>query len=90
MLTQPGADIDGITAKIRAIVAEQTDLRCLALTTLEDSPENKAAIDALNNAAANLNKEAANIKDTATALTAAANVVDAASSLITSLTPFLA
>lgn len=90
LLTQPDADIDSINAKIRALVAEQTDLRCLALTTLEDSPENQAAIAALNTASANLTSEAQNIKDIATAINAAAKVISAASSLISAFAPFLA
>jgi septal ring factor EnvC (AmiA/AmiB activator) len=90
MLTQDGADVSGITAQIRALVAEQTDLRFLALRTLEDSPENKKAIDDLNAASKALSDEAANIGAVATALNDAAKVMSAAASLVTALAPFLA
>jgi 2-phospho-L-lactate transferase/gluconeogenesis factor (CofD/UPF0052 family) len=90
MITAPGADIPGINKQIRALIAEQTDLRALDLHTSVDSDVNRLAIAAVNAASAALNTEAANIKEVASAIAAAANVVSAASSLITSLAPFLA
>jgi hypothetical protein len=89
MIGQPGADVDGISKQIRALVSEQTDLRFLELRALEDSPENKAAINSLNAASAALNTEAANIGKVATALNDAAKVINAAAGLVTALTPFL-
>lgn len=89
MLTQDGADVDGIGVKIRALIAEQTDLRFLALRTLEDSPANKQAIDMLNAASKTLTDEAARIKEVATAIADAAKVLSAAASLVTALAPFL-
>ena len=90
MVARPGADVDGITGQIRALVAEQTDLRFLELRALEDSPANQAAIASLNAASTALNNEAANIGRVATALNDAAKVVSAAAGLVTALTPFLA
>lgn len=89
MIQQPGADIPGVNAKIRALVAEQTDLRTLALKQDVDDASNQAAITALEGAAKSLTAAAGQIKNVATALNEAAQVVTAASSLTTALAPFL-
>ncbi len=90
LIQQPGADIPGINAKIRALVAEQTDLRTLALKQDVDDASNQEAINALAGASKKLTDAAGEIKEVATALDDAAAVVNAASSLITALAPFLA
>ncbi len=89
MIVLPGADIAGINGQITALQGKQGEIRTQALRTIEDSPENKQAIAAMNAAAAALKTEAAQIGTLATALTQAAKVVTAATSLITTFAPFI-
>jgi DNA repair ATPase RecN len=86
---QPGADIPGINAQIRALTAKVTGIRTLALQQDLDDAPNQSAITTLTDAAKSLTAAAGEIKNVATALNDAVQVVNAASSLIKALAPFI-
>lgn len=87
---QPGADIGKFTAQIEALEERQADLRTLALASIESSPENQAAIAAVNGSAAKLQTEAGNITTVANALNTAAQIVTCAADLFAALGTFVA
>ena len=88
LMNQPGADIPGIATQIEALQAKQTDLRDMALGTIQATEADRDAIAAVTAAAVSLSKEASKIKDAASALTTAIKVVSAAGSLVTALAGF--
>ncbi len=85
---QPGADIPRLIAKIEALQAQQTNLRTMALVSAEESPENQAAIAAINAVATDLKSEAENITSVAAAFNTADKVMGYAVDLATSLATF--
>ena len=87
---QPGADFAKFTAQIEALEDRQADLRTLTLALIESSPENQAAITAVNGAATKLHTEAGNITSVANALNTAARVISCAADLFSALGKFAA
>ena len=87
---QPGADLAKFTAQIEALEDRQADLRTLALSSIENSPENQQAIAAVNGAATKLQTEAGNITSVANALNTAAQVISCAADLFSALEKFAA
>lgn len=85
---QPGADFAKFTAQIETLEDQQANLRTLALTSIENSPENQQAIAAVNGAAKQLQTEAGNITSVANALNAAAQVATCAATLFSALGKF--
>jgi len=85
---QNGADVAGILVKIEALEQKQADLRTLALQSVENSPENQAAVKVVNAAATSLKSEAANITTVANALITAQQVIGDAADLFSALGKF--
>ncbi|MGH9759871.1 MAG: hypothetical protein ACREDR_47005 [Blastocatellia bacterium] len=87
---QPGADLAKFTVQIEALEDRQADLRTLALTSIENSPENQQAIAAINGTANQLQTEAGNITSVANALNTVAQVATCAADLFSALGKFAA
>jgi hypothetical protein len=78
-------DEDEIDAKVEALQAKQTEVRDLTLARIVESPENQAAIAALNAAAARLTKTAGEMAAVAAILDKASDTVDAATSVVSAI-----
>lgn len=78
----PGVDEDALDRAVEALEAKQAEISDLTLAAIEESPENAAAIAALNAAAERLSRTAQEMGKVARALDKATGVVDSATSLI--------